>query len=473
MSEKRAGLFSGWWTALVQLRQVSGERREQVLGDLHEGSAPSVAYYCLLGISALITGFALILDSEVILIGASIAAPFMTPLIGMSLGLVRGEVGLLSRAMLALFIGVLSGVLLCLLLGRLPLMDAPTALLLSQTRLTLLDLLVASLAGFAGALAMIDERLSPLLPGVAIATGLNPPLAAIGLYLASEAYQGALAALLLFFANVLVILVVGAVAFFVAGFARRTEGWRRRGGVGRFSAAVISLAWVAIVLTGHPFKITTDISAVASTDIRPDPGLESRPVQATPSMNLLQQAEQIAREAFAERDHIHVDDVSLVELDSGPVLVIAIQSPRQPSAERVGNFQKFLRERLQNSDIRVDIRRISTSEMSGKGPVILGAAHYGALDERQRQIQAQIEDLLTRLIMDKPHFYVQAIDAAPAGTAWIVRGWVAGAHVLTPADIKALQGAVRQKLNQQVDLRILSRVELEVGEEGYQPPPIR
>ncbi|MNP69000.1 hypothetical protein D3C76_1650330 [compost metagenome] len=105
--------------------------------------------------------------------------------------------------------------------------------------------------------------------------------------------------------------------------------------------------------------------------------------------------------------------------------------------------------------------------------MILGAAHYGALDEGQRQIQAQIESLLTRLITDKPHFYVQAIDAAPAGESWIVRGLVAGSNVLSPEDIKALQEAVKRELNQQVALKILSRVELEVGEEGYQSPPIR
>lgn len=219
--------------------------------------------------------------------------------------------------------------------------------------------------------------------------------------------------------------------------------------------------------------VTKVISATGSTNIRPYLNPDGKHVQLTPSMALLQQAEQIAREALADLDHMHLDDISLVELDSGPVLVIAIQSPRQPSAEKVENFQKFLQERLQNSNIRVDIRRISTSEVSAKGPVILGAAHYGALDEGQRQIQAQIESLLTRLIMDKPHFYVQAIDAAPAGESWIVRGLVAGSNVLSPADIKALQGAVKSELNQQVDLKILSRVELEVGEEGYQSPPIR
>ena len=78
---------------------------------------------------------------------------------------------------------------------------------------TLIDLMVASLAGVAGALAMIDERVSPALPGVAIATALNPPIAAIGLCLALGAYEGAWGAFVLFFANVLAILAVAGVMF--------------------------------------------------------------------------------------------------------------------------------------------------------------------------------------------------------------------------------------------------------------------
>ena len=167
MSEQHSGLLSGWWTALIQLRQVSAERRQQVLRDIHEGSIPSATYYSLLGISEVIAGFALMIDSDATLIGANVVAPLMTPIIGMSLGLLRGDVGLLYRAVLAEFGGALFGVMLCFALGRLPLMDEPTALLLSQTKPTLIDLFVASLAGFAGVLAMIDERVSPALPGVA------------------------------------------------------------------------------------------------------------------------------------------------------------------------------------------------------------------------------------------------------------------------------------------------------------------
>jgi uncharacterized membrane protein len=55
--------------------------------------------------------------------------------------------------------------------------------MLARTQPNLLDLLVAMLAGFAGSYAMIEERLSPALPGVAIAVAVVPPLANAGLCL--------------------------------------------------------------------------------------------------------------------------------------------------------------------------------------------------------------------------------------------------------------------------------------------------
>jgi uncharacterized membrane protein len=48
---------------------------------------------------------------------------------------------------------------------------------------------------------MVDERISPALPGVAIATAIVPPLANTGLCLGLGAYAGAWGSFLLFFAN--------------------------------------------------------------------------------------------------------------------------------------------------------------------------------------------------------------------------------------------------------------------------------
>ena len=240
-----------WAQAILSLGAVSTERRTVVLNDIEIGSQPTATYYVLLGISELIAAFALIVGSDATLIGANVVAPLMTPIIGISLGLMRGDLRLLRTAFVAEFGGALLAIFLTFLMGLLPFWGDPTPLLLAQTQPTLIDLLVAGLAGFAGVLAMIDERVSPALPGVAIATALNPPIAACGLCLAFGAYAGAWGAFLLFFANVLAILAVAAVLFLIAGFVTWAEIGPVRSLVRRFTPAAIGLVLVTALLTNH------------------------------------------------------------------------------------------------------------------------------------------------------------------------------------------------------------------------------
>ena len=64
-----------WWRAIADLGRATHERREVVLQEVQVGSVPTLTYYALLGISELIAGFALIIDSDATLIGANIGKP--------------------------------------------------------------------------------------------------------------------------------------------------------------------------------------------------------------------------------------------------------------------------------------------------------------------------------------------------------------------------------------------------------------
>jgi hypothetical protein len=86
-----------WMRAVLDLASVSPERHAVVLSDIEIGSQPTLTYYVLLGISELIAGFALIIGSDATLIGANVVAPLMTPIIGISLGLMHGDLRLLRR----------------------------------------------------------------------------------------------------------------------------------------------------------------------------------------------------------------------------------------------------------------------------------------------------------------------------------------------------------------------------------------
>jgi uncharacterized hydrophobic protein (TIGR00271 family) len=157
--------------------KASRERISTVAKEIEEGSQPEIRFYAMVTASALIACIGLIANSTAIIIGAMLVAPLMTPIFGISLALVRGNATLLGRAMRAEIIGVILTISIASLFSFLPLAWEVTPEMLARTKPTLLDLLVAVLAGFAGAYAMVDERLSPGLPGVAIATAIVPPLA--------------------------------------------------------------------------------------------------------------------------------------------------------------------------------------------------------------------------------------------------------------------------------------------------------
>jgi hypothetical protein len=125
----------------------------------------------------------------------------------------------------------------------------PTAEMLSRTKPNLFDLIVAVLAGFAGAYALIDEKISPALPGVAIATAIVPPLANCGLCLALGVVEGAAGSFLLFVANFLSILLVTSTTFVLSGMAKqygaKLKGWDY---VRRFGLPFVAFILIAAFL---------------------------------------------------------------------------------------------------------------------------------------------------------------------------------------------------------------------------------
>jgi len=534
--------------AVLDLASVTPERHAVVLSDIEIGSQPTATYYVLLSISELIAAFALIIGSDATLIGANVVAPLMTPIMGISLGLMRGDLRLLRTALLAEFGGALLAVVLTYLLGLLPFWGDPTPSLLAQTQPTLIELLVAALAGFAGVLAMIDERVSPALPGVAIATALNPPVAAMGLCLAFGAYQGAWGAFLLFFANVLAILAVAAVLFLIAGFVTWAEIGSLRGLARRFTPAAIGLLLVTALLTkylvavvsnihtqraitavldqelshepstalsgvnfsrakdgvdvlaevrtphvpspgrvneiqevlgrrlGEPVRLfmrctlTKDVTATGSTTLRPYLSLNGKVIAApvSPDMQLLQQAEQVAREVVATRPDIVLRDIELVNLPTGPVVVVNIASARPPSPAQIARFEAFLQERLGERRVRVLVRTFESMDTTPKGRVLLGEAHFGAASPEETQRQHTVEDTVRRELESVPNTFVTAVDAVHQGSAWSVRAEVADPRILAPDDVRNVQARSAKAIGEPVDLTVRARADILVTANGYQ-----
>jgi len=238
--------------------QVSPERFRIIYQEVKEGSEPGLRFYILVAVSTLIAGLGLVTNSTAVVIGAMLVAPLMTPIFGMTLALIRGNTELLGKSIRAEVVGVVASVFMGFILGSLAPMVEATPEMLARTEPNLFDLMVAILAGFAGSYAMVDEKISPALPGVAIATAIVPPLANCGLCFSLGAYVGGIGSFLLFFANFLSILLVASITFSVFGLARHFESISKIDIIKRFGLVVVSFLIVAGFLTNALFKIARE-----------------------------------------------------------------------------------------------------------------------------------------------------------------------------------------------------------------------
>jgi uncharacterized hydrophobic protein (TIGR00271 family) len=230
---------------------------ETVMRDIRVGSEARFNFYALLTVSSLIASIGLIAGSTAVIIGAMLVSPLMTPIFGIALAMLLGDSALFWKALAAEVLGVILAIAIALLLGMLPLAIEATPEMLARTKPNLLDLMVAVFAGFAGAYAYIDERVSPALPGVAIATAIVPPLSNAGLCLSLGAYSGAFGSFMLFVANFFAILLVGSLIFIAAGILQIIASRSQRGLVRKFLFTVACFAVVTILLTQSLITMVT------------------------------------------------------------------------------------------------------------------------------------------------------------------------------------------------------------------------
>lgn len=118
---------------------------------------------------------------------------------------------------------------------------------IGRTAPGLLDLVAAVATGLAGAWAMCRTDLSAVLPGVAIAISLVPPLAVAGVCLGVGEYSFALGATVLFASNVLALIAAGSLVYTLAGY-RGSSGPLGRARVRAYIVLTVLTVLIAIPL---------------------------------------------------------------------------------------------------------------------------------------------------------------------------------------------------------------------------------
>ncbi|MCB0191196.1 MAG: DUF389 domain-containing protein [Anaerolineae bacterium] len=248
-----------FWAAFSDVLPVlTVERQTEVYEQMRSAAQPSVDFFVLITLAAMIASLGLLQNSAAVIIGAMLVAPLMSPILAMAMAIVNGNLSLLRTAAEATTQGIALAIFVGVGMTIISPIDTATPEILGRTAPTLLDLLVALASGAAAGYALSRKEVAAALPGVAIAAALVPPLCVVGFGLGTSQLDIATGALLLFTTNLIAIVFAAAGIFLALGFqpARPERGELLRG----LKVTLVSLGAVFLILTLATITTVTQLN---------------------------------------------------------------------------------------------------------------------------------------------------------------------------------------------------------------------
>ena len=200
--------FSAW---LDQVRDFLKDRfsldedtaqRDEVVASISKGVEFRGVNLWVLIFAAMVASLGLNVNSAAVIIGAMLISPIMGPIMGVGLSLGINDFDLLKKSLRNFALMFIVAIVTATAYFFISPLSSNSSELLARTTPTTYDLLIAFFGGLAGMVAQTrQDRTSTVIPGVAIATALMPPLCTAGFGLATGQLRFFLGAFYLFFIN--------------------------------------------------------------------------------------------------------------------------------------------------------------------------------------------------------------------------------------------------------------------------------
>lgn len=176
--------------------------RDEVVANISRGVVFRGVNLWVLIFATMIASLGLNVNSPAVIIGAMLISPLMGPIMGVGLSLGINDFSLLKQALRNLMLMFIVAITTSTLYFFVSPLSANSSELLARTAPTTYDVLIALFGGLAGIVAQTrTDRTSTVIPGVAIATALMPPLCTAGFGLATGQFNFFFGAFYLFFIN--------------------------------------------------------------------------------------------------------------------------------------------------------------------------------------------------------------------------------------------------------------------------------
>ncbi len=154
---------------------------EEIQSRLYDGGKVTGTNLCMMACAIIIACVGLNAGSMTVVIGAMLIEPLMGSILMIAYSGVAADLKMFRDQGIGFLFQITASIIAATVYFMLSPVTEPTAELISMTKPTLFDVIVALVGGVAGVIGQTRiDKVNTIIPGVAIATSLMPPLCACG-----------------------------------------------------------------------------------------------------------------------------------------------------------------------------------------------------------------------------------------------------------------------------------------------------
>ena len=205
------------------------EIRDRLLSGGRVTGTNMIVMICAIGSASV----GLNMNSTAVVIGAMLVSPLMGSILAMAYGSVSGDLVLTENHTIGFLFQMFASILAATLYFILSPVKEATPEIIARTNPTFYDVIVAMFGGIAGIIGQTrKDKANNIVPGVAIATALMPPLCVCGYSIANHNWRMLGGAAYLFLVNAYFIFMAASMILFLLKVPRVKEltekEWKRR-----------------------------------------------------------------------------------------------------------------------------------------------------------------------------------------------------------------------------------------------------
>lgn len=213
----------------IALLELSWEKKaaaaQQIINEIND---IGIAYRSQMILSVVIATFGLMINATAVVIWAMLIAPILSPLEWIAFATTTWNKKIFLQSLRLLFLSVFLWIIIAVLFTLIVPSFQITSEILSRTQPTLIDLGIALASGIIAFLSFGYERIQGSLAWVAMAAALVPPIGVVWIWIWLLNSSIALWSLILFVTNLVAIILMWVIIFYLFGFYPKQKDDQQR-----------------------------------------------------------------------------------------------------------------------------------------------------------------------------------------------------------------------------------------------------